>query len=303
MKDFTNFGIKVRKFPEYNYHAVWCNLKTLRLGSGQAAPLPANKSEFYDISLGTKCNCLCPFCYTNALKNGINYTHLVDKANFLFGSMSDNDKPYQIATGSTGEPLINPECLDFFEAIYNLGIVPNYTTNGICIANDDEWSERILETTRKYIGGVALSANTWSKEINEIWRKAFRKLVDFGETKINIHYIIKDKESVDRFVNIYNEFKDNTYYFVLLPLMSHGRSKESYTDDAFEYLIQKTGLDWSSIAFGANFYENLTHQNKIKCWLYPPESFSKNILLDDIIKITPSSFDLTPIMEIPYIKR
>lgn len=300
MKNFSHFGIKVRKFPEHNYHAVWCNLKTLRLGKGQADALPADKSEFYDVALGTKCNAQCPFCYTSALKNGVNYTNLVEKANFFFGKMSENDKCFQIACGSTSEPLINPECLDFFEAVYKLGIVPNYTSNGICIANDDEWSEKILECTRNFIGGVALSANTWSKQINETWRKAFKKLIDFGDAHINLHYIIKDKDSVDEFINIYNEFKDDTYYFVLLPLMKHGRSNETYSDEAFEYLISKTGLDWSRIAFGANFYTNLLNQNKIKCWLYPPESFSKNLILDDVIKITPSSFNLNPIMEIPF---
>lgn len=56
----------------------------------------------------------------------------------------------------------------------------------------------------------------------------------------------------------------------------------------------------NEIAFGANFYNNLLTQDKIKCWLYPPESFSKNLILDDIIKITPSSFNLTPIKEIKY---
>ena len=300
MKNFNNFGVKVRSFPEYNYHAVWANLKTLRLGIGQAKQLPADKSEFYDVSLGTKCNLQCPFCYVGATTNGRNYTNLVDKANFFFGNMSENDKPFQIACGSESEPLVNPECLDFFETVYKLGIVPNYTTNGICIAKDDEWSEKILDTTRNYVGGVALSANTWNKQINETWRKAFKKLIDFGETKINLHYIIKDSKSVDEFISIYDEFKDDTYYFVLLPLMNHGRSNETYSDDAFNKLIQKIGLDWSKIAFGANFYHNLLTQDKIKCWLYPPESFSKNLILDDIIKITPSSFNLTSIKEIKY---
>lgn len=300
MKNFKDWGVKVRKFPEYNYHAIWANLKTLRLGTGQAKELPANKSEFYDVSLGTRCNCNCPFCYVGASTNGRDYTNLVDKANFFFGSMSDNDRPFQIVTGSESEPLINKECLDFFEAVYKLRIVPNYTSNGICIANDDEWSEKILEATRNYVGGVALSANTWNDKINKTWRKAFRKLVDFGDTNINLHYIIKDKDSVDEFINIYNEFKDDTYYFVLLPLMNHGRSNESYSDEAFEYLIQKVGLDWSHISFGANFYKNLVNQDKIKCWLYPPESFSKNLILDDTIKITPSSFNLKPITEIKF---
>jgi len=64
MKDFKHFGVKVRKFPDHNYHAVWYNLKTIRLGEGVAKELPPDKAEFYDVSLGTKCNLECPFCLT-----------------------------------------------------------------------------------------------------------------------------------------------------------------------------------------------------------------------------------------------
>jgi hypothetical protein len=100
MKDFTNWGVKVRKFPECNYHAVWVNLKTLRLGEGQASELPANKSEFYDVSLGKRCNLGCPFCYTSALKSGLDYSNVCEKAEWFFGSMNPNDKPFQIAIGT-----------------------------------------------------------------------------------------------------------------------------------------------------------------------------------------------------------
>ena len=299
MKDFTDWGIKTRKFPEYNYNAVWTNLKTLRLGKGQASPLPADKSEFYDVAINTKCNLQCPFCYTDAKRLGINFPNIVEKAQFFFEQMEDNDKPFQIAIGSSGEPTIHPEFTNFLEAIYNLNIVPNYTSNGISIANEDKESEKILEATAKYVGGVALSANTWNSAIDLVWRKAFKKLVDFGNTNLNIHYIIKDKSSVDEFINIYNEFKDNTLYFVLLPLMNSGRSKERYSEDVFEYLLN-SGLNFERIAFGAHFYDLLRKQNKLKCWLYPPEAFSKNLILGDTIKITPSSFDLTPLMEIKY---
>lgn len=299
MKDFTNWGVKVRKFPEYNYHAVWTNLKTLRLGKGQALSLPANKSEFYDVAINTKCNSECPFCYTDAKRTGKSFTNIVDKAKLFFGQMNDNDKPFQIAIGSSGEPTIHPDFAEFLRTIYELNIVPNYTSNGIAIANDSDVSEIILEATSNYVGGVALSANTWNKAIDLSWRKAFRKLIDFGNTNINLHYIISDKKSVDKFIDIYNEYKDNVLYFVLLPLMNSGRSNDKYSSEAFEYLLE-SGLDFGNIAFGAHFYDLLKNQNKIKCWLYPPESFSKNLILEDTIKITPSSFNLTPVMEIKY---
>lgn len=296
MKDFIDFGVKVRRFPDYNYHAVWADLKTLRLGTGVAQELPPNMSEFYDVSLGTRCNLNCPFCYTNALRDGKFYSEICEKAEWFFGNMKDNEKPFQIAIGSQGEPTLHPQFIDFLKTIYDLNIVPNYTTNGLIISSDSKLSEDILEATSLYVGGVAVSANTWSSSINNSWRQAIKKLITYGNTNINIHYIINDKKSVDDFVSIYNEFKDDVLYFVLLPLMNSGRSNNKYSEDAFEYLL-KIGLDWSKIAFGAHFYDNLKSQNKIKCWLYPPESFSKNLILDDTIKITPSSFNLNPLIE------
>ena len=136
MKDFTNFGVKIRKFPEYNYHAVWANLKTLRLGKDQAKELPANKSEFYDVSLGTRCNLGCPFCYTSAVNDGITYSDICEKAKWFFEQMPDNDKPFQIAIGSQGEPTLHPEFAEFLKTVYELTIVPNYTTNGLVLSND-----------------------------------------------------------------------------------------------------------------------------------------------------------------------
>jgi hypothetical protein len=70
--------------------------------------------------------------------------------------------------------------------------------------------------------------------------------------------------------------------------------------NALREAIKNNDLDWGKIAFGAHFYNSLLNQNKIKCYLYPPESLSKNLLLDNTIKVTPSSFNLNPIKEIKY---
>ena len=164
MKDWTSWGLKLREFPDYNYKAIWCNLKTIRLGTGVAKELPADKAEFYDVGINTKCNAMCKFCYVSANNNGINYPNIcntwkkwmssyneITKNNMLY-----TDKPFQIAIGSTGEPTIHPEFCQFLETVFNTGVVPNYTTNGITIAKDDELSKQILEATRKFVGRISL---------------------------------------------------------------------------------------------------------------------------------------------------
>ena len=198
---------------------------------------------------------------------------------------------------STGEPTIHPEFCDFLKTVYESGVVPNYTTNGITIAKSGFISDAILEATRKYVGGVAVSFG--NKTIREYARAAVSKLINLGMTNVNIHHIISDKESVDEFVAEWARYGDSILYHVLLPLMPSGRSSEGVTEGTFEYLeevIEKNNI--KNVAFGAHFIKNL-RDSKIKTWLYDEQSFSKNIILTkDLVQITPSSFDLNPIMQI-----
>lgn len=305
MKDFKNFGLKRRFYPDHNYNALWCNLKTVRLGEGKALELPANESEFYDVGINTKCNAECPFCYVSASGQGINYPDICETwkkwMDTFWEKQEDRvlltNKPFQIAIGSTGEPTIHPEFCDFLKTVYESGVVPNYTTNGITIAKDNELSSKILAFTREYVGGVAISFG--NKSLRNYAHEAIYKLHKLGNTNINIHHIISDKESVDEFVAEWAHYGDSILYHVLLPLMPSGRSSEGVTEGTFEYLeevIEKNNI--KNVAFGAHFIKNL-RDSKIKTWLYDEQSFSKNIILTkDLVQITPSSFDLNPIMKI-----
>ena len=90
---------------------------------------------------------------------------------------------------SSGEPTIHPEFCDFIETVYYLGVVPNYTTNGLTLYQDNELSKKILEYTEKYCGGVAVSANSFTEPI---WRGATEKLLKLN-VYTNLHIIISDK--------------------------------------------------------------------------------------------------------------
>lgn len=302
MKDFKHFGVKRRFYPDYNYNAIWCNLKTIRLGEGKANALPPSESEFYDVGINTKCNAECPFCYVSASGKGINYADICEtwkKWMETFWEKQEDrvlltNKPFQIAIGSTGEPTIHPEFCEFLETVYSTGVVPNYTTNGITLAKDNALSRRILEATRNYVGGVAVSFG--NKEIRDYARTAVSNLVKLGNTNVNIHHIISDKKSVDEFVTEWVRYGSDILYHVLLPLMPSGRSQEGVSDGTFEYLeyvIEQNKIQ--NVAFGAHFIKNLRN-SRIKTWLYDEQSFSKNIILTpNKVQITPSSFDLSPI--------
>lgn len=300
MKDFKHFGVKRRIFPNNNYNAIWYNLKTVRLGEGVATELPAGESEFYDISLGTVCTTgKCPFCYVASNPNGRFYENVCETwkkwMDTFFEKKIDNftltNKPFQIAIGSEGEPTEHPDFCKFLQTVYETGVVPNYTTNGVLIAKDNNLSDAILEATRNYVGGVAVSFG--NKHLRAEAEKAVDKLIQYGECCVNLHHIISTKESVDDFVEVWKKYGENIKYHVLLPLMPKGRSTNSIEEGVFEYLEEKIQeYKMTNVAFGAHFVEFLKN-SKIKTWLYEPESFSKNVLLQkDRVVITPSSFDI-----------
>lgn len=299
MKDFKHWGIKVRRFEDFKYNAIWNDLVTLRTGDPQS--LPVEYSEFYDIGINNKCNAECPFCYVGANHEGENFADICTtwirwmatfKEEYRQGILF-TEKPFQIAIGSTGEPTIHPDFCLFLAVVHNTGVVPNYTTNGIVIASDTKLSERILDYTEKYCGGVAVSLSN-PKLYNQAVR-AINKLIN-RDIHVMIHHIISDMESVDRFVTATELWGDSIRYHVLLPLMPSGRSTKGLEPLVFEYLeaiISEKNI--SNVAFGAHFVESLKN-SKLKTSLYEPEAFSSNVILTkDKVQITPSSFDLKPV--------
>ena len=236
------------------------------------------------------------------------------------------EKPFQIAIGSTGEPTVSLQFCKFLQTVYESGVVPNYTTNGMILFYWDKPGSKyyskaneILSYTSLYCGGVAVSFG--NKALRKYATGAIKGLLEKGRCKVNIHHIISDKQSVDEFFEIYNSYLiDNPNYctnttdidkfddrkkvslihnHVLLPLMKHGRSDHGLDEGTWEYLESKLLEEtYDDVSFGAHFIKYLEN-SKIKTWLYPAESLSKNIILEkDCVKITPSSFDLNPIKEI-----
>ena len=202
---------------------------------------------------------------------------------------------------STGEPTIHPEFCEFLKTVYETGVVPNYTTNGILlsawcnpVSPNYELANVILDYTAKYVGGVAVSFG--NNKLREMARLAIEGLIARGNTNVNIHHIISDKKSVDAFIAEWLQYGTSVLYHVLLPLMPSGRSQEGVSDGTFEYLeyvIEQNKIQ--NVAFGAHFIKNLRN-SRIKTWLYDEQSFSKNIILTpNKVQITPSSFDLNPI--------
>lgn len=294
----TNTTIPMTKFrlmPEYNYFAIYNNLCTIRFRVGEIKELPPEQSEFYDVSLGTKCRTgKCPFCYAGASPYGEYYTKVCDTWK-KWMDITEN-KPFQIAIGSGGEPTEHPEFIKFLETVASTGVTPNYTTNGMLIAQDNDRSNAILEATGKYAGGVAVSVSNRYHYWNAL--KALYKLK--GYCKVAVHFIISDTQSVTDWCKIVYRIPDVDKY-VLLPLVSNGET--AMTQEAWEYLERiLIANPRTNISLGAKFLPFLENSElKRSLWYYPPETYSKNALLaNGKVILTRSSFDLSILKEICF---
>lgn len=281
--------IKTRIEKESNYRSIWCNGKTLRFVIDHTKPITELKyPEFYDIKVTGNCEGNCPYCYMNSNKEEQHYSNIIEKTRNFFNKMDKNQLPFQVALGG-GEPTSHPNFIELLRVLKEeFDICPNYTTNGMWIDEPTKTFERqLMEATKKYCGGIAISCH---KHLENHWKYAAR-LCNTYEIKLNFHIIISDKQSIDDFVEIYNEWKDKVDYFVLLPYGNQGRAVPKEID--WEYLIKVLPENQSKLAFGANFYPYLLKGgHNINVCLYEPEIMSKFLDLKDM-KIYPSSFNLT----------
>jgi organic radical activating enzyme len=285
-----NNMVKIRVFEESNYKAVWHKGKTIRIALDPTKPITELAfPEFYDIKLTDYCKGKCPWCYMDSKDTDSHFVDVIQKIKDYFGPMSKNERPFQVAIGG-GEPTEHPDFIEVLKTFSELGIEPNYTTNGMFVdytsAEASEKEINILENTQKYCGGVAVSCHP---HLQDYWEVASRQFLKY-KAKLNFHLIISDKESIDTFKEIYDKWSDKIDYFVLLPYGNQGRAEDKIID--WKYLVEVMPENTAKIAFGANFYPYLKDgKNKFDVSLYEPEIMSKFLDLKDM-KLYKSSFNL-----------
>lgn len=269
--------MKTRTFPESNYHAVYVNGKTIRTPIRPKERVGALEyPEFYDVKITDKCFGGCPYCYQDSTVRASHFNDVPGKVERFFGSMTENERPFQVAIGG-GEPTLHPEFREICRQFKSLGIDPNYTTNGTNL------TEEVLDVTQEFVNGVAVSCHEHLP-----WRIGVEQLLSQG-IYTNLHVMISDEESVRRFALVYDEFHGRIKHFVLLPVVAQGRARSGF--DCWGALKDRlVGLqDHSDIAFGAMFYPYLSDLD----WdisLYEPEAFSRYLVMNDAMQQFPSSF-------------
>lgn len=180
---------------------------------------------------------------------------------------------------------MHPDFLKCLKAFHEIGITPNYTTNGMFVDGEALFTDILIDHTAKYCGGVAISCH---EHLDEYWETA-AKLFYGRDVKLNFHIIISDKASSDRFRRIFDEYEDMVDYFVLLPYGETGRAPKKDID--WDYMVSVMPENTKKIAFGANFHKNLVAEKGIfDVSLYEPEALSKFLDLKGTGAIYPSSF-------------
>lgn len=273
-----------RKEKEANYQAFFNGSMTTRIPLDASKPITELRyPEAYDVGLGTRCDAGCPNCYTSAVKTGINFMDPAQKILDLWGPMDRAKRPFQVAIGGSGEPLEHPQLAKVLQVFRELGITPNYTTNG------RYWYRPgVLEATVRYAGGVAVSCHP---HMVQDWTRAITEYLKVG-VKLNLHVIISDQKSCERFERIWNEYKDVVDYIVILPLIQVGRGARFPEMDKEAMARALVGKDTSKLAFGANLYSWLQEHREIPVNLYPPEIMTKYILLDSIVTVYNNSHEM-----------
>ena len=286
--------MKIKAHPEHNYKAIFTDTGTT-LHLRYDSKLPYGELEYpeiYDVAINNLCYGGCQYCYIAATKRGHNYANVCDKAHQFFGGMTENQRPLQIAIGGAGEATLHPEFPDFLKTIYDLGIMPNYTTNGMHL------TPTVLTATAKYVGGVAVTCH---KHLKRFWQAAIDKLAPI--TRLNLHIIPMSIGDVDDFVTIFDEYKDKVEYFVLLPYQAIGFGKAVDIKPVYDYLFDTvlanfTPTDLKKVAYGAYFYDELVQRPWINADIYEHGLFSKYLDMDNNMTLFRSSYEwATPLKE------
>jgi len=269
--------MKTRTFPESNYRALYINGKTMRIPLDPRKPVTELEyPEFYDVKITNRCFGGCPYCYQSSTGADSDFTNVPEKIRDFFGSMTENQRPFQVAIGG-GEPTLHPDFREICATFKELGIDPNYTTNGTNL------TEEVLDITEEYVNGVAVSCHP-----HLMWSVGVERLLQRG-IYTNLHIIISDNRSVDEFVGIHRNYRGEIEHFVLLPMIPQGRATGEFRAWKKLKKVLSGMFDRSDVAFGALFHPYLKEVD----WdisMYEPEAFSRYLVMDDNMNTYSSSF-------------
>ena len=236
-------------------------------------PIMAPGPEILDIEIRSgKCSMSCQYCYKGNSKDKQANNMTLSQFKTILGKMPKTLT--QVALGITGIDT-NSDFFPMMEYCRSLGVVPNYTTNGIGVTTE------VAEHTAKVCGAVAVSIH-----LKEVGYNAIKKFSDAGMTQVNIHYVLSS-ESYEDVMNVMNDIRfdprlSGLRALVLLAYKPKGTNAgkfSSCTVDQYKSIIDyaeahniSLGFDSCSSGMVLKAYENHPNYDKIACLVEPCES-------------------------------
>lgn len=136
------------------------------------SPVP----ETVDVAITDKCGFGCTYCYMDSRpKRPHGPKELVERIITGF-----DQPPYQMAIGG-GEPTEHPDLPWILRRVRELGVVPNYTTNGDTLRDD------VVEATNEVCGSIAMTYHSFKGP--EWFAEHYAALRSRVKVGINIHLI------------------------------------------------------------------------------------------------------------------
>jgi len=171
--------------PDYEVHFnTMTGLEVLK-GRNNRDPFRTELPLLIDVGIMGSCLNSCSFCYqgpeTEPHMTFDNFKMIIDQV---------KHHTNQVALGGRGDPNLHPEFKEFVEYARDNNVVPNYTTSGINLTDEQ------IEIS-KMCGAVAVSDYNKGFTFN-----ALRRLMD-EEIKTNIHFIFSNP-NYDKAMKIVN---------------------------------------------------------------------------------------------------
>ena len=264
----------------------------------------ASIPELIDISITSKCNENCKFCYRDSKPNGTHasFEYLTSLIYYL-----KSHQVFEVALGG-GEPLEHPDFLKIIKHCNNNNIIPNFTTRNLNWLKDDKLRKEILSN----IGGFAYSVSN-SFDVRKFGFLLNKYDIEFDSSSCSFTrrpsiQIVEGVVNKKEFVNILHECAYHNFSLTILGLKLTGRGKCFKPVDNFDMLdvilSERSKGYLCSIGFDttmAQKYEGRMENVGINRQLYSLEEGVFSCFIDAVNQeIGPSSF--SPDKMIPFLK-
>ncbi|MGE4284620.1 MAG: SPASM domain-containing protein [Clostridia bacterium] len=264
-------------------------------------PLVRSYPELIDIGIMGHCTESCKrYCSSVGVdcyqRGGTVLNPHMDIEDYKSIILQSKGKTFQVALGGAGDPNKHPDFKEILEFTSNASIVPNYTTSGFMLTDEE------IEYSKKHCGAVAVSLYSRlinGRESNPITFRAVERFVEAG-CKVNIHYVISKRslpEACERLLK--DKFPSNiaAVVFLLYKPVGDGSSNQVLNGnenelDSFFHLAEKEhpyriGFDTCFVPLLLKNMNNIDYNSIDSC-----EASRFSMYIDSRMNAYPCSFGI-----------